>query len=111
MFGVAVYIGYFGAAGGILMLAVLAAMIEESMARINALKNVVSGMANAVAAIGFAAFGPVQWSFVAPLAAGFLVGGWTGPAIVRRLPGPVLRTIIGVAGLAVAVKLGIASYR
>jgi uncharacterized protein len=48
---------------------------------------------------------------VVPLAAGFLIGGWTGPAIVRRLPGPVLRTIVGVAGLAVAVKLGISAYR
>jgi uncharacterized membrane protein YfcA len=111
MFGVAAYIGYFGAAGGILMLAVLAAMLTDSLARINALKNVISGLANAAAAVGFAVFGPVQWAYVVPLAAGFLIGGWTGPAIVRRLPGPVLRTIVGVAGLAVAVKLGIAAYR
>ena len=106
MFGVAAYIGYFGAAGGILMLAVLAAMLTDSLARINALKNVISGLANAVAAVGFAVFGPVQWAYVVPLAAGFLIGGWTGPAIVRRLPGPVLRRIVGVAGLTVAVKLG-----
>ena len=56
-------------------------------------------------------FGEVRWEFVVPLAAGFLIGGWAGPAVVRRLPGPVLRTIIGVAGLAIAVKLGIAAYR
>jgi uncharacterized membrane protein YfcA len=111
MFCVAVYVGYFGAAGGILMLAVLSAMLTESLARVNALKNVVSGLANAVAAVGFAAFGPVRWTFVVPLAAGFLAGGWTGPAIVRRIPGPALRIVIGVAGLAIAVKLGIAAYR
>jgi uncharacterized membrane protein YfcA len=111
MFGVAVYVGYFGAAGGILMLAVLGAMLAESLARINAVKNVVSGLANAAAAVGFAIFGPVRWAFVLPLAAGFLIGGWTGPAIVRRIPGPVLRTIVGVAGLIVAVKLGITAYR
>ena len=111
MFGVAVYIGYFGAAGGILMLAVLAAMLRESLARINALKNVVSGLANAVASIGFAVFGPVRWAFVVPLAAGFLAGGWAGPAIVRRLPGPVLRALVGAAGLLVAVKLGLSTYR
>ena len=110
MFGVAAYIGYFGAAGGILMLAVLAAMLTESLARINALKNVISGLANAVAAVGFAVFGPVQWAFVVPLAAGFLAGGWAGPAIVRRLPGPVLRGLIGAAGLIVAVKLGLGTY-
>jgi uncharacterized protein len=111
MFGVAAYIGYFGAAGGILMLAVLAAMLRESLARINALKNVISGLANAVAAIGFALFGSVQWAYVVPLAAGFLAGGWAGPAIVRRLPGPVLRGLVGAAGLVVAVRLGMSTYR
>ncbi len=110
-FVVAIYMGYFGAAGGILMLAALSAMLNESLARINAVKNVVSGLANTVAAIAFAAFGPVRWTFVVPLAAGFLIGGYTGPAIARRIPGPVLRIIIGVAGLALAVKLGIAAYR
>jgi uncharacterized membrane protein YfcA len=47
---------------------------------------VISGPANAVAGIGFAVFGPVWWMAVLPLAAGFLIGGWTGPRIVRRLP-------------------------
>ncbi len=111
VFGVAVYIGYFGAAGGILMVAVLAAIFDQSLARTNALKNVVSVPANAVAAIAFAVFGSVRWTFVLPLAAGFLLGGWAGPAIVRRLPGPTLRAIISVAGLVIAVKLGIAAYR
>lgn len=111
VFGVAVYIGYFGAAGGIMMVAVLAAIFDQSLARTNALKNVVSAAANAVAAVAFAVFGTVRWAFVLPLAAGFLIGGWAGPAIVRRLPGPVLRTIIGVAGLVIAVKLGVAAYR
>ena len=46
-----------------------------------------------------------------PLAAGFLVGGWTGPALVRRIPGQVLRIGVAVCGLAVAVKLGISAYR
>jgi len=111
VFGVAVYIGYFGAAGGIMMVAVLAAIFDQALARTNALKNVVSVSANGVAAIAFAVFGTVRWAFVLPLAAGFLIGGAAGPAIVRRLPGPVLRTIIGVAGLGVAVKLGVAAYR
>jgi len=111
VFGVAVYVGYFGAAGGILMLAVLSSLLNEPLARINAVKNVVSGVANAVAAIGFAVFGPVRWTFVVPLAAGFLVGGWVGPAVVRRVPGPALRVVVGVAGLAVAVRLGVTAYR
>jgi hypothetical protein len=111
VFGVAVYVGYFGAAGGILMLALLTVMLAEPLARTNALKNVIGGLANGVAAIAFALFGQVDWAAVAPLAAGFLIGGWTGPALVRRLPGRAMRVLIAVCGLAVAVKLGIAAYR
>jgi uncharacterized protein len=110
VFAVAVYIGYFGAAGGILMLAVLARMFAQSLARTNALKNVISGLANAVAGLGFAIFGPVRWSAALPLAAGFLIGGWLGPALVRRLPARALRIFIGIGGLAVAVRLGVGAY-
>jgi hypothetical protein len=111
VFGVAVYIGYFGAAGGIVMLALLIAMVAEPLARVNAVKNMLGAIGNAVAAVAFAVFGHVDWAAVVPLAAGFLVGGWTGPALVRRIPGPVLRIGVAVCGLAVAVKLGISAYR
>lgn len=110
LFAVAVYIGYFGAAGGILMFAVLTGLIEGAAAKVNALKNVLSGLANAVAAAGFALFGPVDWGAVAPLAAGFLIGGWIGPSIARRLPGQSLRYLAAACGLAVAAKLGYDSY-
>lgn len=110
LFCVALYVGYFGAAGGILMLAVLTAMLDRPLAAVNAIKNTVSGMANGVAAIGFAAFGPVRWAAAVPLAVGFLAGGWIGPALVRRLPGRALRVAIALCGVAVAVKLGADAY-
>jgi len=110
LFAVAIYVGYFGAAGGILMIAVLSSMVEGTPAKLNALKNVLSGLANAVAAVGFAIFGPVDWGAVAPLAAGFLLGGWIGPKIARRLPGQSLRHLAAACGLAVAVKLGYDAY-
>lgn len=109
--GVAVYVGYFGAAGGVLMLTVLTAMLTEPLARTNAVKNVISSFANAVAAVAFALVGQVNWAVVGPLAAGFLVGGWTGPALVRRIPARLLRILISLAGVAVAVRLGISAYR
>ena len=111
VFCVAIYIGYFGAAGGILMLAILTAMMAEPIARSNAVKNMIGALANAVAALGFALFGQVDWVAVVPLAAGFLAGGWAGPALVRRLPGRALRILVAVCGLGVAVKLGISAYR
>ncbi|MGW0484971.1 sulfite exporter TauE/SafE family protein [Nonomuraea sp. NPDC003214] len=110
LFAVAVYVGYFGAAGGILMFAVLSSMLAGTPAKLNALKNVLSGLANAVAATGFALFGPVDWGAAAPLAAGFLAGGWLGPKIARRLPGHSLRYLAAACGLAVAVKLGWDAY-
>ncbi|MGO8961720.1 MAG: sulfite exporter TauE/SafE family protein [Streptosporangiaceae bacterium] len=110
VFAVAVYVGYFGAAGGILMLAVLIRMIPQSLARTNALKNVISGLANAVAGVGFAIFGPVRWAAAVPLAAGFLVGGWIGPSLVRRLPARGLRIFVGICGLAVAIRLAVSAY-
>jgi uncharacterized membrane protein YfcA len=107
LFAVAVYGGYFGAGAGVLMLAVLAVSVPEPLARLNALKNVSLGAANTIAAAGFALFGPVRWEAAAPLAAGFLLGGALGPALVRRLPQGPLRVLIAVAGLALAAKLGL----
>lgn len=111
---VACYIGYFGAAGGILMLALLAATQASDRAgplpRANAAKNVLNGLANAAAAVAFAWFGPVNWAVVPPLAAGFLAGGAVGPAVVRRMPARVLRDGVAAAGLVVAIKLGAAAY-
>jgi len=110
VFAVAVYVGYFGAAGGVLMLAVLIRLFSQSLARTNALKNVISGLANGVAGVGFAIFGPVQWAAVLPLALGFVAGGWIGPALVRRLPARGLRVFVGICGLAVAIRLGVSAY-
>jgi uncharacterized membrane protein YfcA len=110
MLVVAAYVGYFGAAGGVLLLAVLGIMADETMARLNALKNAVNGVANLVAAAAFALFAPVRWSFAAPLAAGFLAGGWIGPKLARRVPGRVLRVVVAIGGVALAVKLGLDAY-
>jgi hypothetical protein len=111
IFAVAVYIGYFGAAGGVLMLALLIRLSAQSLARTNALKNVVSGLANAVAGLGFAIFGPVRWTAALPLAVGFLIGGWIGPSLVRHLPARGLRLFIGLCGFAVAIRLAVSAYR
>jgi uncharacterized membrane protein YfcA len=111
LFAAGTYIGYFGAAGGVVLLAILATMFTESLIRLNALKNIISGAANAIAAMAFALFAPVDWAVVPLLAAGFLVGGITGPRIARRLPAGALRVLVGLGGLALAVKLGISAYR
>ena len=109
-FATAIYIGYFGAAGGILAIVVLTSIIALPLTHVNAAKIVLSGIANGAAAIGFALFGPVEWAFVVPLAAGLFVGGLIGPWIARRLPPALFRGLIGVCGLGVAALLGWRTY-
>lgn len=111
VFLVAVYGGYFGAAAGVLLFALLLAASGESFARSNALKNVVLALANGVAALGFVVLSDVEWAAVAPLAAGFLVGGRLGPVVVRHAPAGTLRWLVGVAGVGLAVYLALDAYR
>jgi uncharacterized membrane protein YfcA len=111
LFAVAMYIGYFGAAAGVLLLVVLIAAISEPLVRVNAIKNAVNGMANAMAAACFALFGDVWWKLVLPLAAGFLIGGWIGPKIARRVPAAALRVLVSLCGLGLAAKLGVSAYQ
>jgi uncharacterized membrane protein YfcA len=110
-FAVAVYSGYFGAAAGVLMLALLLTVTDESLARASAMRNLLGGLSNGVAAVAFVAFGPVRWWAVVPLAAGFLVGGRLGPVIVRNAPQGPLRALIACAGVGLAVHLGLDAYR
>lgn len=111
VFIVAIYGGYFGAAAGVLILALLLAASNASLAQSNAVKNVVLATANVVAAVGFILLGPVVWSAAIPLGIGCVIGGRVGPIVVRHAPSDLLRRVIGVAGLALAIKLGVDSYR
>lgn len=98
--GVGVYCGYFGAAQGVLCMAVLGSGIDDSLQRLNAVKNVLAALGNGVAGLVFvlAAFGEVDWTVVALVAAGATVGGQLGATWGRRLPAPALRALIVVVG-------------
>jgi uncharacterized membrane protein YfcA len=105
-FLVAIYGGYFGAAAGVLMLALLSTVWAQSLARSNAAKNLATGAANLIAAVVFAFTGKVDWPAAVALCLGSVLGSWVGPAIVRRLPAAGLRIAIGLGGLALATTLG-----
>ncbi|MET0450611.1 MAG: sulfite exporter TauE/SafE family protein [Mycobacterium sp.] len=108
---ICVYGGFFGAAAGVLMLALFLSTDSSSLADANATKNVVLGVANGTAALVFAVWAPVDWLAVVPLGIGCLLGARLGPIIVRRAPDTPLRLLIAAAGIALAVKLGIDTYR
>ncbi|MGY1616386.1 sulfite exporter TauE/SafE family protein [Geodermatophilus sp. SYSU D00691] len=109
-FAIAIYGGYFGAAAGVMMLAAYLFATGERLPVANALKNVVLGVANATAAIGYVLLASIAWSAVLPLAVGLFCGGFLGPAVVRRAPQRLLRRLIGLAGLGLAVTLAVQAY-
>lgn len=102
---VGVYGGYFGAGAGIILLAVISVRTLEPLAVTNAVKNVATTSANAVAAVAYAVLAPVDWTAAGLLAVGALAGSWLGPTLVRHLPETPLRWAIGAAGLGLAVTL------
>ncbi|MEZ5142318.1 MAG: sulfite exporter TauE/SafE family protein [Acidimicrobiales bacterium] len=100
-----IYGGYFGAAQGIILLAILGVFVPDNLIRSNAVKNVLAGTVNAVAAVFFIVFAEVAWEAVLAIATGAVVGGWLGAKVGRRIPPVVLRVLVVVIGLFVAVRL------
>lgn len=105
MFPCFIYGGYFGAAAGVMILAIQLALTDWTLPVANALKNLLLGAANMTAAVAFAFTGDVYWPAVAPLLVGCVIGGRIGPDIVRRVPPNLLRWVIGLAGMGLAVRL------
>ncbi len=98
-----VYGGYFGAAQGILLMAIMGIGIDESLQRLNAVKNVLATIVNAVAGLLFVFVANVDWQVVMLIAAGSVVGAQIGATVGRRLPDAWLRAIIVVVGVVALV--------
>jgi len=105
VFALGVYGAYFGAALGIMTLAVFTILLADDIQRLNALKGMSSLIVNGVAVLSFAAFGPVEWAPAAVMAAGALAGGYLGVGVARRLGAQWLRIAVIGYGLAVAAVL------
>lgn len=105
VFAAGVYGGYFGAAQGVLLVAILGIGLAETMQRINAAKNVLALIVNSVAALLFIAVAEVDWRAAGLIAAGAVVGGQIGATVGRRLPPLVLRAVIVVVGVVAAVDM------
>jgi uncharacterized membrane protein YfcA len=104
--GTGVYGGYFGAAQGILLMGLLGLGTDDTVHRDNALKNVLAGLVNTVAALIFVFAADVDWLIVALIAGGSIVGAQVGAKVGRRMPAYVLRVFIVLVGLtALAVFL------
>lgn len=116
IFFVGAYGGYFGAAIGVMLLGLLGLLVDDSLQRLNALKNVISGMVNGIAAVLFtivslAGIGEarVDWPAALALAVGTIIGGRVGASVAQRIPDRPLRLGIACVGLVVAAILAVAS--
>lgn len=104
-FASAVYGAYFGAGLGIVLLAVLGILLPDRLVRTNGLRGLLSLLTNTVAALIFIAGAPVSWGAAGLLAASSLIGGYAGARLSRRIPSPLLRTVVIAVGVIAAVRL------
>lgn len=105
VFASGVYGGYFGAAQGIMLLAILGLSIDDDLQRLNALKVVLAGLVNLVAGVIFVFAAHVAWGAAGLIAAGSIVGGLLGARWGRRLPESALRLVIVGVGIFAIVRL------
>jgi len=99
-----VYGGYFGAAQGVLLMAVLGIGLEETMQRNNATKNVLAMLVNLVAAVLFVFVAHIDYRVAGLIAVGSVIGGQIGATVGRRLPSWALRGFIVLVGVAALVQ-------
>jgi len=97
--GAGVYGGYFGAAQGVLLMAILGIGVDDDLQRHNATKNVLALLVNFVAAIVFIFVADVDWPIAGLIAVGSVIGGQIGAGVGRRLPAALLRAVIVVVGV------------
>jgi uncharacterized protein len=99
----AIYGGYFGAGMGVMVLAALAVVLDDTLTRANALKQTVSLVVNVAAAIVFLGSGRIDWTIALVMMAGALIGGAVGGLVASRVPPAILRWTVVVVAVAVAI--------
>jgi uncharacterized membrane protein YfcA len=104
-FLIGIYGGYFTAAQGVLMMAVMGIMLSEPLQRLNGTRNVLSALVNVVAGTIYALVAPVNWPVAAILAVGSTLGGQLGAKVGLKLKPAVLRGVIIVVGVGAMVQL------
>ena len=105
VFAAGIYGGYFGAAQGIILIAVLSIFLDDELQRLNATKNVLAMSVNSVASVVFILSTEVDWKVVGTIAIGSTIGGQIGSRVGRRLNPKVLRAVIVFVGLTALIRL------
>jgi uncharacterized membrane protein YfcA len=103
LLGAGGYSGYFGAAQGMILMAVLTTLYDHDLQRSNGVKNLLAAVGNVMAAAVFVIAGSVSWPAAVAVGAGATVGGLVGSPVARRLPQAALRALLVVVGVIAAV--------
>ena len=98
-----IYGGYFGAGLSVIVLAALGLTLEDSLNRLNALKQAVAFSVNVAAAIFFLFSGQVIWSAALVMAVGALIGGMLGGKLAGRIKPSTLRWTVVIIGVAISI--------
>jgi uncharacterized membrane protein YfcA len=104
-FTTGIYGGYFGAAQGVILMSLLRWCFPDELQRLNAVKIVLTGVANGVATILFIVVADVAWGAAGLVAVGSIAGAQVAARYGRAIPSEVLRWIVVVGGAIVAVIL------
>ncbi|HYD12211.1 MAG TPA: sulfite exporter TauE/SafE family protein [Allosphingosinicella sp.] len=107
VFLAAIYGGYFGVALSVMFLAMLGLTIDDTLTRLNALKQAMSLACNIAAALYFAIGATVVWSAAGAMAAGALLGGWAGGRLASRVNAATLRIVVIAIGLIIAAMFAL----
>ncbi|HXF64874.1 MAG TPA: sulfite exporter TauE/SafE family protein [Caldilineaceae bacterium] len=103
IFIASIYGGYFGAGLSVIVLAMLGLVLEDTLTRLNGLKQAISFSVNVAAALFFVFSGEVVWSAAAVMAVGALLGGALGGRLAGQIQPNMLRWLVVTIGVIVAV--------
>ncbi len=99
---VSVYVGYFGAGSGFLMITTLSLFGYQDMHTINALKIVANVLANGTACVIFIVSGQIVWGYCLAAMIAAAIGGYSSARLAKRVPQPVLRALVVAIGIVMA---------
>lgn len=100
VFIVCLYIGFFGAGAGLLIMAVLSFAGVESVHEINALKTVITSTSNSVATVTFILYGAVLWHYCLLMMLAASLGGYLSARLARKhKPGGIRGAVIAMGCL------------
>lgn len=98
-----IYAGYFGAAASVIILAITGLVLDDTMTRLNAIKQVIGLVSGVTAALFFIFAGEINWPVAFVMMAGSLIGGVLGGRVAGVVKPGVLRGIVVTIGVVVSL--------